>query len=273
MPRRYYRTRSAGSTPSRSVSGKYYKRKSKSTFSYYKKRSSKQQAYQIAKLDKRIDAVYRNLGGTVERIERTNPYLLSWGTSTPTGTVKNQHFEVTMQPTGQTPNEILYRGCYVLVNANFVAPPIMYSATTTTTPIVWYRIIAIQYKQAGEDYTMQDFLKDVTISSAIFDPLLEDVGTKARILKDIRFRLDANHPEKHLRLRFNRRFRIKQASGINGCQKNTIHMFAISWNQGAETGNIATWGSQCAVDCTFKPYNYIIYDKHMNCIFLTTIYT
>ena len=57
MPRRY-----------RKKSTKRYAKK-KSTFYYYKKRSAKQQAYQISRLNKRINSVYKNLGGTVERIE------------------------------------------------------------------------------------------------------------------------------------------------------------------------------------------------------------
>ena len=251
MPRRYYR---------KSSTRKYYKRRPKSTFSYYKKRSSKQQAYQIAKLDKRISAVYKNLGGTVERITHSAYAIAQWGTSTPTSTNINNHFNLTMQPQGQTPKEIMYRGCSINIDAFYVAPPITYAVSSTTTPIIWVRILVIQYRQAGETYSAADFITNYTSQRGIFEPLNEDSGTKARILKDYKFKLDQQHPDKHFKLKFNRHFRIKQADGVT-VQKNTIDVFTIAYNQGAEPGNLATWGSQCYATITAIPYNYIIYDK------------
>lgn len=249
MPRRYYRR-------------KYTRRSGRkmSTFKYYKKRSSKQQAYQIAKLDKRINAVYKNLGGTVERITHTAYAIAQWGTSVPSATNINNHFNLTMTPQGQTPKEILYRGCYLNIDASFVAPPITYAVSSTTTPTIWVRILVIQYRQAGESYSINDFITNITTSRAIFEPLNEDCGTKARILKDYKFKLDQKSPDKHFKLKFKRRFRIKQADGVT-VQKNVIDVFTVAYNQGAESGNIATWGSQCYANISAIPYNYVIYDR------------
>lgn len=249
MPRRYYR-RKYSRKPSRRMT----------TFKYYKKRSSKQQAYQLARLDKRINAVYKNLGGTVERITHAAYAIAQWGSSAPTATNVNNHFNLTMMPQGQTPKEILYRGCYLNIDAAFVAPPISYAVSSTTTPTIWVRILVIQYRQAGETYSAADFITNYTSQRGIFEPLNEDSGTKAKILKDIKFRLDQRTPDKHFKLRFKRRFRIKQADGVQ-VQKNTIDVFTIAYNQGAESGNVATWGSQCYANITAIPYNYIIYDK------------
>ena len=251
MPR-YYRKR---------YSKKSYKSsRPKSRFYYYKKRSSKQQAYQISKLDKRINAVYRNLGGTVERITHSAYAIAQWGSSAPTATNINNHFNLTLTPQGQTPKEILYRGCYLNIDASFVAPPITYAVSSTTTPTIWVRVIVIQYRQAGETYSAADFITNYTTSRGIFEPLNEDCGTKARILKDYKFKLDQKSPDKHFRLRFKRHFKIKNADGVS-VQKNVIDVFTIAYNQGAESGNVATWGSQCYANIIATPYNYVIYDK------------
>lgn len=249
MPRRTYRRRYRRRTTRKMT-----------TFKYYKKRSAKQQAYQLSRLNKRINAVYKNLGGTVERITHAAYAIAQWGPSAPTSTNTNNHFYLTMTPQGQTPKEVLYRGCYLNIDAQYVAPPITYSATTTTTPTIWVRILVIQYRQAGEVYSAADFITNFNSLRGIFEPLNEDSGTKARILRDVRFKLDQRIPDRHFKLKFKRRFRIKQAEGVT-VQKNTIDVFTIAYNQGAESGNVATWGSQCYANITAIPYNYIIYDK------------
>lgn len=253
MPRKYYRKRT-------SKKGTYRKGK-RSTFSYYKSRSSKAQAYQISKLDKRINAVYKNLGGEVARIQSNSAYGQSWPDSL---AVANPAFTnqltLTLTPQGQTPSEILYRGCYCNVDIGFKYPVVKYSATSGTTPVIWTRIIVIQYYQAGESYSINDFITNTGSLTGIFEPLNEDCGTKARILKDMRISIDQEHPERHFKLKFKRRFRIKQAQGVS-IQKNHIQIFYMSYNMGADTNNISNYGTQCAASIFFKPYNYVIYDK------------
>lgn len=236
-------------------------RKSRSTFSYYKKRSAKAQAYQISKLDKRINAVYKNLGGEVVRINAPTVGGHTWPDSMAVASPSaNTFVPITLTPQGQTPSEIMYRGCYCNIDIGFKYPVVSYSATSSTTPTIWYRFLLVQYYQAGESYSIQDFLGNITVQSGIFDPLLEDVGTKARILKDIRVSIDQTHPERHLKLSVKRHFRIKQASGVS-IQKNYVQLFVLTYNQGADTNNISSYGTQCAAICTVKPWNYIIYDK------------
>lgn len=250
MPRRYYRK-------------KYSRKGSKkmTTFKYYKKRSAKQQAYQIARLDKKIKNVYKNLGGTVDRIVSSAAYGNGWpDTYNVANPTMNNSCYLTLTPQGQTPEEILYRGCYANIDIAYKYPVITYAATSSTSPVIWYRFIVIQYYQAGEAYTIQDFISNVQVQAGIFEPLNEDCGTKARILRDIKVCINQQHPERHLKLRFKRRFRIKQAQGVS-IQKNTIQLFWLSYNMGADTSNIASYGTQCATTFTIKPFNYVIYDK------------
>ena len=251
MPRKY------------SKSKKYTKRgrKSRSTFSYYKKRSAKAQAYQISKLDKRINAVYKNLGGEVSRITSQSSGGHVWPDSmTVSNPAANTYLPITLTPQGQTPSEIMYRGCYVNIDIGFKYPVITYSATAGTTPTIWYRFILIQYYQGGESYSLNDFISNTTVQSGIFEPLNEDVGTKARILKDIKVCIDQTHPQRHLKLSVKRHFRIKQAAGVS-IQKNYIQLYMLTYNMGADSNNISNYGPQCAATCTIKPWNYVIYDK------------
>lgn len=249
MPRKYYRKK------------RRFSKKKKSTFYYYKRRGAKQQAYQISKLNKRINRVYKNLGGTVERVQSGVSYGNGWpDTYNVAQPGMNGTCYLTLTPQGQTPQEILYRGCYANIDISFKYPVSTYSATTSTSPVVWYRFIVIQYFQAGESYTIQDFITNTTVQAGIFEPLNEDCGTKARILRDFKVCINQQHPERHLKLRFKRRFRIKQAQGVN-IQKNTIQLFWLTYNMGADSNNIGTYGPQCATLFSIKPFNYMIYDK------------
>ena len=225
--------------------------KSKSTFSYYKQRSSKQQAYQIAKLDKRIDTVYKNLGGTVKRVEYPSSIGYNWpDTLAVANPINLNNFDLTFKPQGQTGvEEILFRGIYVKVDIKFKYPVVTYSATTSTTPTIWYRFIVIQYRQAGESYTIDDFITHTDSEKGIHDPFNEDSNTKARILKDVKVCIDQTHPERHFTLKFKRHFRIKYAQGVSN-QKNTIRLFWMTYNQGANADNISSYGTQCAASMT-----------------------
>lgn len=248
MPRRYYRRRYKRKT------SKLTKRK------IFGRRSAKSQASQIYRLNKRINNVYRNLGGTVSRITHAAYAIAQWSNAVPAATNVNNHFVLTMSPTNNPPEEVLYRGCYVNIDASFVSPPITYSAASTATPTIWVRILVIQYREAGKSYSINDFLTNYQSERGIFEPLNEDCGTKAKIIKDLKFKIDQKNPNKHFKLRFRRRFRVKNAQGVQA-QQHQIDVFTIAYNQGAEAANVASWGSQCYANLLATPYNYVIYDK------------
>ena len=251
MPRRYYRRK------------RRFSKKKKTTFYYYKRRGAKQQAYQISKLNKRINRVYKNLGGTVQRVEYPSSIGYTWPDSMSVASpIQINNFDLTFKPQGQTNvQEILFRGIYAKIDIKFKYPVVTYSATSSTTPVIWYRFVAIQYKQVGENYTLDDFISHTDSEKGIHDPFNEDSGTKAKILKDVKVYIDQSHPERHFTLRFKRRFRIKYAAGVNGNQKNTIRLFYMIYNQGANSDNISSYNKQCAAIMTITPYSYQIYDK------------
>lgn len=238
------------------------RRKSRSTFSYYKSRSSKAQAYQIAKLDKRINTVYKNLGGEVVRYEASSLSGTTWPESmVVAGPIKSGSVELTLTPSGQNPKEILYRGVYANVNIRFKYPVVTYSATANTTPTIWVRFLVIQYYQAGEAYQLGDFLNfDSSNPDGIFNPLNEDVGTKARILKDFRVSIDQRIPERHFKIKVKKHFRVKKADGVS-TQKGTIMLYYITYNQAANSDNIGSYSPNAAAYIDIKPYNYMIYDR------------
>ena len=253
MPRRYYR---------KSGFKKTYRRKPKSTFSYYKRRSSKQQAYQIAKLDRRIDTVYKNLGGAVRRVEYPSSLGYTWPDSmTVSNPININNFDLTFRPSGQASlDEILFRGVYCKVDIKFKYPVITYSATASTTPTIWYRFIVIQYRQGGESLTLDDFITNTNNEKGIHDPFNEDSGTKAKILKDVKVFINQSKPERHFTLKFKKHFRLKYTTGVS-VPKNNIRLFWMTYNQGANTDNISSYGTQCAASMTITPYSYQIYDK------------
>ena len=240
---------------------KGYKSRSRSTFSYYKSRSSKAQAYQIAKLDKRINTVYKNLGGEVSRVEPSSSYGTTWPESMAIASpIKNGSVEMTLTPSGQTPKEILYRGVYAKINIYFKYPVVTYSATASTTPTIWFRFLLVQYYQAGENYTIGDFITNYSSYDGLFEPLAEDVGTKARIIKDVRMCINQDKPERHFKLKYRKHFRVKKADGVT-YQKGQMVLYWLTYNQAANTDNIGNYSANAAAYLDIKPYNYMIYDK------------
>lgn len=247
MPR-YYRKR-------------YQKKKTFSKSNLYRKRGSKSQANQIYRLNKRISNVYKNLGGTCSRLvpqgalpgiswpdalAQQNPYL---GTN----------FAWTYYPNNNLPPEMLFRGMYMNVDIAFKYPVVTYSMNGATTPTIWFRIFAVQWKQAGEDYTINDFLTNYQSLTGIHEPFAEHTGNKCKVILDVKTFINQDKPERHFKLKYKKHFKIKQVQGV-GVQKNHVKVFIISYNQGADQFNYAAYGVQAAALLTVSRYNYVVYD-------------
>ena len=183
MPRRYYRK-------------KKFTKKSKtfSKYNLYKRRSAKSQAYQIGKLNKKVNSIYRRVKPDILRYEPSvSDYTIANWIS---GSLASQ--TLTLRGLNTLLNDSKYSNVdYVNIRDYYLNLKLKYKFPPTTlgtpelsaSPIILARMVIIQYRQDVESGIPLGDVFQGTGLPAVLNPLKEHINERGKILCDKVLRL------------------------------------------------------------------------------------
>lgn len=234
---------------------KYVKKwsKRKSTYSkkrkYFKNRSSKSQAGQLYRLDKKVRRISKGLQGEKHTYYVSNggtDYFQNWSTATDINTVKNATVSCLTLRSG-----ILYAYIHsTTVYVNFrLLQPNTYSATESGTSTVFARLIFCRMKSAtGSPPTPQQIFGSRTDQMTVFNgPLQEDITNAWVILKDVKIKLTADYPSYNRKFKF-RIYKKWEDTATGNVDENTVYCVYKLFNlEAPRTTNYCDFGLQYKV--------------------------
>ena len=183
-----------------------YKGKKLTKFNLYKNRSSKAQAYQISRVNKKVNTIAKQLRPTTYRIIGNQSYI-GWGAglqvATPIAKSNPGHI-MTIFPPVNGIEHCNYHGCRIHVDFMFDYPSSTYSVASNTTPEVVARFILIQYKSKRAQIGWADLTTNNPVMAGVFEPLDLHVNSKVKILKDFRLTINQKTPARHFNIKYNK---------------------------------------------------------------------